>query len=105
MANDVDIRIGADTSQLTKSLDDAKARIESFAASMGEAGAVLAGALSLDAVDHFIERMAELGEQTERTAAILGMSTREVGQFSLIAKETGGSAEQMAFGLERLASN
>jgi hypothetical protein len=45
--------------------------------------------------------MAELGEQVERTSAILGTSTKDVQELGFIAKATGTNQETLARSMER----
>ena len=49
--------------------------------------------------------MAELGEQVERSSAILGASTKSVQEFGFIAKATGGDAEGLSMAMGHLQVN
>ena len=53
---------------------------------MGEA---IAGAFALEKLGEFVSEMGELGEQTERTSRILGMSTEQVGQLQYAFEASG----------------
>lgn len=62
-------------------------------------------AFSIEGIKLYIEHMAELGLQTERTMAMLGLTAEETGQLAGIAKLTGTSMEGLATSLERMSLN
>lgn len=112
MSDDATVTFGATIDPLTRGVEAAKHSIESIKESTDK---VIEGAKALieafalerivEAAKQAIEKMAELGEQTERTAAILGASTKQVQELDFIAKITGGSAEGLSFALVRLERN
>ncbi len=110
--NDVTIQIGASVDKLASDVDQAKAHIESITESIN---VVREGALSLletfgvafsaSAIADFASRMMEVGEQIERTSAMLGVSTRSAQELGFITKSTGGDAQGLALSMERLQVN
>ena len=111
-SNQVIIEFGAKIDALTKGVDDVKLQLnslggagDSLVGKFGALGAMIAGAFSLDSIKNTIEQMADLGAQTERTAAILGISTQQAGQLGFIAKATGGELAGMAVSIERMQLN
>jgi hypothetical protein len=98
MADDVKITIGASFDQLANGINQAKGAIEGFQTGIK----ALAGAFAIREIAEFVSRMAELGEQTERTAAILGVSTTAAQELSIMSKLSGGSAEQLTTSLTRM---
>lgn len=112
MADDVQVIIGAKIDGLVSAVDQSKSKIESMSAStervgegFGKLGELIAAAFSIEAVTAFIEKMAELGLQTERTAAMLGISAQSVVEMGGIAKLTGTSVEGLALQIERMSLN
>lgn len=112
MADTVRVQFSAQIGALIKGVEDAKSAIESVKASTDR---VTEGAKSLleafgvgfsvDKLIEFTGQMAELGEQVERTSAMLGTSTKETQELGFIAKATGGSEESLALSMERLQVN
>src|SRR5580704_10720725 len=110
MADDVQVRFGASIGELIAGVDEVKEAILSVAepvmkvkeafASVGEA--FIAG-FAVERVVEFYESMAELGERTERTMAIFGQSSKQVGELDFIAKATGTSADGLSHAMERFA--
>ena len=112
MADTVRVQFSASIGALIKGVEDAKSAIESVkestdrvtegAESMLQAFGLAFSAGSLVAM---VSQMADLGEQIERTSAILGTSTRETQQLGFIAKATGGDAQSLTMAMERLQVN
>jgi hypothetical protein len=112
MSDTVRVQFSASIGALIKGVDDAKKAIESVKESTDK---VTAGAKSLleafgiafstDKLVEMIGQMAELGEQVERSKAILGTSTKSVQELGFIAKMTGGDAEGLSLAMERLQVN
>lgn len=73
--------------------------------SLGELAEGFAVAFGVEKIVSTIEKMAELGTQTARTAAILGINTNQVGQLKVVAESTGTTLESLAMTTERLALN
>ena len=110
MADDVQVRFGASIGELISGIDRVKELIESVGAPVkalsglfeGIGTAITAG-FGIERVMAFYELMAELGERTERTMAIFGQSSKEVGELDFIAKATGTSADGLSHAMERFA--
>lgn len=106
MADDtVTIRFGARIEDLVKGVDGVKEKLSELgemAKGIGEAFAIGFGGRELI---EFVKGMGELGEQTERMAMTLGVSTESIGQLGAIAAMTGTSTESMAMSIERLSLN
>ena len=62
---------------------------------LAELTEVIAAAFAVEKIVEFIKSMGELGETTERTAAILGVSTETVGELNYAFAITGTSTENM----------
>lgn len=92
---DVNITIGAAFDELISTVDGIKSTI-------GDLAGILGGAFAVDQIASFIDSMAQLGRETERTASILGVSTQQVQEFNFIAKATGTSSEALSMMMERL---
>lgn len=112
MADDVQIQIGATTDKLGSDIDEAKGKIESIGSSVDsvtEAGKRLAEifgiAFTIEGIKSFVESMAELGLQTERTMAMLGANADQVVMMSGIAKLTGMDMSGLAMSIERMSLN
>lgn len=112
MADDVTVTFAASIEKLLEGINGGTAAIKGFAhqveevtGSVGKVGAALAEAFAVEKIVEFVSRMAELGEQTERMARILGVSTTDVQQLGFMAKSTGGDAEGLALAMERLQVN
>ena len=110
--HDTTITVGADIGKLSEAMTQAKEKIASLSESAEGVNErfktllELAGiALSLEGIKEFIKSMGELGEATERTSAILGISTVQVGEYNYIARMAGGSTQGMAMSMEILATN
>lgn len=72
---------------------------------LGEIGEAFLGAFAVHQILHFVENMAELGVQTERTMAILGVTAQETLQLSGIAKLTGTSMDGLSNSIEHMSLN
>jgi hypothetical protein len=113
MATDsVRVQFSASIGALIKGVDDAKNAIDSVrqstdrvsdgAKSLLEAFGL---AFSVEKISEFVNQMADLGEQTERMASTLGISTEDVGKLGAIAKGTGTSTESLARSMEMFQTN
>ncbi len=112
MANPVSITFSAQIGQLISGVDQVKSAISSIAAPVNQLaglftglGEGFAGVFAVDQVAAFVSQMEDLGTQTLRTSAMLGVSTTEAQQLGFIAKATGGSADSLALSMERLQLN
>lgn len=109
---DVSVTYGADITGIVNGSKEAASAVDGFKESVGlaaEAAKGFAEAWALeqvfDKIKEFISSMGELGEATERTAAMLGTSTEQVGQLQYVAESSGGSLESMSLMMERLGYN
>lgn len=101
MADDVEITIGVALDKMASGIDSAKSTLEDFKTGMEG----LLSALAVEKIASFVEKMAEMGEQIERTSAILGISTTQAQQLGQVAQLAGGSAEAMTMSIERMQLN
>src|ERR1700721_1462712 len=112
MADDVEVRFGAQIDGLVAGINDAKASLESMTgpisgivdAFQGLGEAAVAG-FAIDKVYDYQKQLSELGEQIERTASLSGLSTDQVQQFQFAVKMTGGDAETAGASLLLLERN
>ena len=112
MAEDVQVKFGAQIDGLVAGINDAKESLESITAPIsgitdafqGLGEAAVAG-LAIDKVYDYQKELASLGEEIERTASLTGLSTDEVQQFQFAVKMTGGDAETAASSLLLLERN
>lgn len=110
MSDDVTVKFGAETTEASNSITQLRevlrgltAPIQGIRQNLGELAEAFVAAFAVEKLSEFFEKMAELGTQTERTAAMLGISTEEVGKLSAVALASGGSADSMTHAMERLA--
>ena len=108
--DDVQVKFGADIDEATDGIKQITEKLEGIAepisgllSSFGELAEGIAAAFAIEKVFSFMEGMAGLATQTERTAAILGVSTEEVGRLDAISLATGQSSDGLTRTLERLA--
>lgn len=113
MADDeIQVKFGASTGELLAGADEVKDAIGSIAGTVQQAlGALsalsgaIAGAFAVNKIADFESHYAEVGEQIERTAAIIGVSTKQTQELGFISEVTGGSAQGMATAIERMQVN
>jgi hypothetical protein len=105
MADDVSVKFGASIGDVVEAVNGIKEQLDGLKEKVSGFAELAGISLSFDAFKEFVETMSELGEQTERTAEILGISTEQVGQLDFIAKQTGSSGEELSRTLEKLALN
>ena len=112
MANNVSISFSAQIGQLVSGVDKIKSEIASIASPVNALagvftgfGEAFAGAFAVDQVAQFAAQMEDLGTQTLRTSAMLGVSTTEAQELGFIAKTVGGDTQGMALAMERLQVN
>jgi hypothetical protein len=110
MADDIQVRFGASIGELISGVEAVKESILSIAEPVIAAKEALAGlsegiaaAFGVEKLAGLFEGMAELGERTERSMAILGQSAKQVGELDFVAKATGTSADSLAHAMERFA--
>jgi hypothetical protein len=109
---DVDIKIGASSDGVEEASTRAKEALKSIGDGADYAkekfrqlAEIVGIGLGIEAGKEFIGSMAELGEQTERTSHMLGVSTEMVGQLNFAAQATGLSSEMLTTDLGRLQAN
>lgn len=106
--DDVEVKFGASLEGLQAGIEEAKERIEGLsgpiseiAQSFGELAEAVIAAFAFEKIGEFAEHMGELGEQTERTSKILGISTEQVGELNFAAAMTGTSTENLVMMIGR----
>lgn len=104
-ATEVSAHTGGQFAQIREVLQGLTTPLRAVRDNLGELAEAFVAAFAVEKVVALIERMAELGTQTEKTAAILGISTQDVGKLKIVAESTGGSLESMSATVERLALN
>ena len=112
MADDVEVKVGADIAgfsgqmtQLREILRGLSSPIQGIRQNLGELAEAFVAAFAVEKIEEFVSAMAELGEQTERTAAMLGVSVEKVGELQYVAEMSGVSIDSMSLGMERLGYN
>ena len=112
MATNVNVKFSASIKDLIDATNSVKGAINSIVETASKATSILKGfgeaaiaGLSVEGVKSFIESQSQMAEQTERTAAIFGMSTTGAQELGLIARATGGDAEALAMAMQRLQTN
>jgi len=110
MSDDVKVQFGVANEEAISALNQVRFAIEGLTdplravrSTLGEVGEAFVAAFAVEQIVEFTEKMAELGLETEKMAAILGMTTKEVGEFQYIAGSVGISGESAALALERLS--
>ncbi len=100
--NEVDVEFGAKVGELIEGVNKVKEQLDSVGEHVKHVAELFGIAFTLDAIKEFIEREAELGEQTERSMAILGASAESVGLLQGVAKLTGTSFEALQSSIGRM---
>jgi hypothetical protein len=108
----VSVQIGGEASgalasmaQVREALQGLTSPLRAVRDNLGELAEAFIAAFAIEKLHQFVEHMALLGTETERTAAMLGIATEEVGRFHAIAEATGTSSEGMATAMERFNLN
>ncbi len=115
-SEDIEVRIGATTTNLDSAIKAATARIGEFGEKVNKvaelglkiaAFSLLGNAVkeAAEKVWEFASAMGELGNETDDTAQILGVATQRIGELEAIANMGGESMDSMAMGMEVLATN
>jgi len=114
MADDTELNVkfGATTGEVKAGAQDVKAQIASITESVGGLKDAFAGlaegiiaAFSIEKISQFVDGMAELAVQTQKTASLLGISTAQVSGLDIAARASGESLETVTHSLERLGLN
>jgi hypothetical protein len=82
--------------------ESARGAADQIKSSFEHVAEIFGVALSVEGIKSFVERMADLGEKTQRTGAMLGMSNAQVLQLGGLAQLTGTSAEGLTMALGRM---
>jgi hypothetical protein len=106
--SDVEVKFGASIEGLTAGIEEAKEQLEGLTEpisgildSFKELGEAALVAFAFEQISEFAEKMGELGEQTERTAKILGISSEQVGELNFAAAMTGTSTDNLTMMMGR----
>jgi hypothetical protein len=109
---DVEVSFGANLEKLEESMNRMRFALEGLTSpiravrdSMGEMAEAFLAAFAVEKVAEFAEKYAEMGEEIERTGAMLGISTKSVQELDFIAKQTGTDTEGMSMAVQRLQLN
>lgn len=112
MADDVQVKFGADTSDLEaggdrvkKEITDIGTAVKGIGASAVAAGAGLAAAFAVSALSKFAIQMANTAEQVDNMAQRTGMTVEEVQRLNVVAEATGVSVNALTSAQQRLATN
>jgi hypothetical protein len=107
--NDVQVTFGASIEGLTSAVEQVKSSItsitdpiQSLKSTLTEFGEIFAAVFAVEKIAKFVESFAELGTQTERTAALLGTSASQVSGLNLMAEASGGTLGELTSAVERL---
>lgn len=112
MADDVSVTFGASIDRLIAGISSATDAVKDFARGVEEikgtaetVAEALAAAFAVEKIAQFVEKMAALGEQAERTMATLGVSAQQVAVLDGIARLTGTTLDGLALSFERMTLN
>lgn len=103
MADDVSVKFGASIGPLVEATNSVREKIEGLQHTVEHLGEMIGIGFTVEGVKEFILSMSELGEQTKRTAEILGITTEQVGQLDFVARSTGSTGEELRHTLEKMA--
>ena len=113
MADDnISVQFGAETGDLNAGVDEVKGKLgelgdtaPDLSEKFQEMGKTLLEAFAVDKVVEFMGRLAEMGEQIERTTKMTGLSTDQVQDFQYAVKMAGGDADAAGQSLLRFENN
>lgn len=112
MSEDVQVRFGASIGELISGVDRVKEAIESVQRPVDalnekftQLGEIVGISLGIEGFKNLVEGMAELGDQTETSMAMLGMSAQQVGELSGVAKLSGTTFDALSSSFERMSLN
>jgi len=110
MADDVEVKFGADISDFEPSLNQLRFALEGLTnplrairSTLGDVGDAFIAAFAVDKLITFTEEMTKLGLSVQNVAQQLGESVEEVTRFQALAESVGVSGDQATNALERLA--
>lgn len=108
---DVDVKFGAQVAEALQGAKQVSDSIKGVAETVSGLTGVfthvaegIAAAFSVEKIAEFVKRMEELGVQTQRTMAILGVSAGTAETLTIAAHATGGSADALTFAMSRLSA-
>lgn len=91
--------------QIQSHIGGLKQHVEQIGEGFKKIAEIAGIAFSVEGIKRFIESMAELGLETERTMSMLGLSAQAVVDIGGVAKLTGTSMDGLALSLERMSLN
>lgn len=112
--DDVEVRFGGNVEDLQKAVQQSKSLIGSLGAQVkGFIGGIASGftdefvglfttGAGISQLIEFTRHMAELGDEAQRTAQMLGLTVEQVTDFQFAVSATGGRIEQATSLMERL---
>jgi hypothetical protein len=110
--SDVEIQFGGDAegamasmAQIRNALRGLSAPIQGIRDNLGELAEAVVAAFAIEKVASFVDAMGELGLQTQRTGAMLGLTSEQVGEFQGVAALTGTGVDTLTNGIERMSLN
>ncbi|MGB6538609.1 MAG: hypothetical protein WBF58_21920 [Xanthobacteraceae bacterium] len=95
MADGVQVKFGANITDLVEGINSAVGELRSFAEAVG-------AMYVADKTAEFIAQFGDMGEKIERATAIFGASTKDVQELQLANELAGGSAESFGALVDRL---
>lgn len=99
--DDVQVSIGATIGDLVAGVEQAKGSIEGFGESLKGIAELAGVAFTADMIKEWITSTAELGEQMERSAAMLGITAQQASELSGMARLTGTDFDSLTHIMER----
>lgn len=102
MAEDVTVTFGANLGPLIEGMSKIKESVDGIGEKLNHVAELFGIAFTVDAIKEFIASMAELGERTEHTMAILGASADQVATLATAARLTGTGTEELVSAFSRL---
>jgi hypothetical protein len=107
--DNVQVRFGAEVDGIIAGVNEVKEQIEGLASytqgiigTFSELSEAIGAAFAVEQIVSFIEKLTDLGLQTERTSQQLSLTTEQVGLLNYTAGQFDVPAEQVRHGLERL---
>jgi hypothetical protein len=110
--DDVQVKFGADTSDLSSGAGQAKDTISGVGDStkdlsdqFSDLGKAIGAAFAVKEFSDFVSSMADLGVETQRVSAVLGVPTREIAGLSMLAESSGSSIDTLTMAFSRMSRN
>lgn len=109
MADNVQVQFGGNATGAIAAIKQVKSGLQELAEPVQQLQSlfktfaeVFATVFAVEKIAALVEKYGELGEQIERTSAMIGASTKSTQEWGYIANQTGGSAQSFATMAERL---